>query len=396
MKPEEIKDLEDKYLLRTYKRTDLYFSHGDGPYIFDLEGRRFLDFLAGISVNNLGYSHPRIVSVIAGQGKKLIHTSNLFYHQYQGLLAKKLTEISGMSRAFFANSGTEIIEASMKLARAYGRAGGRAGKTKILSLKNSFHGRTFGALSITAQEKYQAPFLPLVPDIEILEDMTAGALEKAFSDNVCAIVLEPIQGEGGVFPMKADFMRTVRELCDRYDALFIADEIQCGMGRTGKWFGFEHFDVRPDVVALAKSLAAGYPLGALLGNEKVAGVLSPGDHGTTFGGGPLACRLALEAISIIEDEGLVSNAKEMGEYLMSGILKIGEACPAVGEARGLGLMIGVELGGGAKAVFDSLLANGIIANVTRDTVLRLIPPLIINRGHCDEFLEALHAACGNR
>jgi predicted acetylornithine/succinylornithine family transaminase len=395
LKPKEIKKLEEKYLFQTYKRTELYFSHGEGAYVYDLEGRRYLDLLAGISVNSMGYNHPRIVNVIAEQGKKLIHSCNLFYHPYQGLLAKKLTEISGMSRAFFANSGTEAIEAAMKIARAYGRTKGRKGKTRILSLKNSFHGRTFGALSITAQEKYQAPFQPLVPDVEIVEETTVKALEKAFSDEVCALVLEPVQGEGGVFPMKAAFMRAARELCDRYDALLIADEIQCGLGRTGKWFGFEHFDVRPDVITLAKSLAAGYPLGAVLGNAKVAKIFSPGDHGTTFGGGPLACRLALEVVSIIEDEGLIANAKNMGAYLMKGLRDTGKKYPSLGEVRGFGLMIGAELGSDAKDVFNRLIGKGIIANITHDTVLRLIPPLVINKDQCREFLEMLYAVMGN-
>jgi len=393
--PKEIKKLEEKYLFRTYKRTELYLSRGEGAYVYDTEGRRYLDFLAGISVNSMGYNHPRIVSVIAEQGRQLVHSCNLFYHRYQGLLAKKLTEISGMSRAFFWNSGTEAIEAAMKIARAYGRSGGRKGKTKILSLKNSFHGRTFGSLSITAQEKYQAPFLPLVPDVEIIEETSVKALKKAFSDEVCAIVIEPVQGEGGVFPMKAAFMRAARELCDKHDALFIADEIQCGLGRTGKWFGFEHFDVRPDVITLAKSLAAGYPLGAVLGNRKVADVLSPGDHGTTFGGGPLACRLALEVISIIEDEGLIENAKKMGARLMKGIRAIGDRYAAIGEVRGFGLMIGAELGSDAKEVFDRLLGKGVIANITHDTVLRLIPPLVIGEEQCDEFLDMLAAVLGN-
>ena len=397
--PKEIKALEEKYLFRTYKRNDLYLSHGDGAYVFDIEGRRYLDFLAGISVNSMGYNHPRIVNVIAEQGSKLIHSSNLFYHPYQGLLAKKLTEISGMARAFFANSGTEAIEAAMKIARAYGksekRKGKTKGKTKILSLRNSFHGRTFGALSITAQAKYQAPFLPLVPDVEIIGETTIKALKMAFSDEVCALVIEPVQGEGGVFPMKAAFMRAARELCDQYDALLIADEIQCGLGRTGKWFGFEHFDVRPDVITLAKSLAAGYPLGAVLGNKKVADVFSPGDHGTTFGGGPLACRLALEVISIIEDEKLIENAKKLGAYLMKGIRETGRKYAAIGEVRGFGLMIGAELGSDAKEVFERLTGKGIIANVTHDTVLRLIPPMVIKKEHCDEFLEMLYAVLGN-
>ncbi|MDR0841830.1 MAG: aspartate aminotransferase family protein [Acidobacteriota bacterium] len=395
LKPEEIRDIEAKYLFQTYKRAELYCARGKGPYVFDLENRRYLDFLAGISVNNLGYNHPRIASVIAEQGTRLVHCSNLFYNQYQGLLAKRLVELSGMSRAFFCNSGTEAIEAAMKIARAYGVAKGRQGKTKILSLRNSFHGRTFGALSITAQEKYQAPFRPLVPDAAILEEITISALERAFSDEVCAIVLEPVQGEGGVFPMPPDFMRAVRELCDRHDAIFIADEIQCGLGRTGKWFGFEHYDVRPDVITLAKSLAAGYPLGAVLGNEKVAGVLSPGDHGTTFGGGPLACRLALEVLAVIEDEGLLARVQETGDYLKGGIQALGEKHSVIGELRGLGLMIGVELGGIAKEVVDRLLVKGVIANATHDTVLRLIPPLVITKDHCDEFLSMLHAVLCN-
>ncbi|MDR1728592.1 MAG: aspartate aminotransferase family protein [Acidobacteriota bacterium] len=393
--PREIKEAEARHLFQTYKRAELYCSHGEGAYVFDLEGRRYLDFLAGISVNNLGYGHPRIVRALAEQGARLVHCSNLFYNQYQGLLAKKLAEVSGMARAFFCNSGTEAIEAAMKIARAWGRAQGGAGKAKILSLNNSFHGRTLGALSITAQEKYQAPFRPLVPGVEILGETTVAALEAAFSDEVCALVLEPVQGEGGVFPMPADFMRAARGLCDRHGALLVADEIQCGLGRTGKWFGFENYDVRPDVVTLAKSLAAGYPLGAVLGGEKVAETLRPGDHGTTFGGGPLACRLALEVLSVIEDEGLIENARETGDFLMGGIAGLGRVHPAVGEVRGVGLMIGVELGGIAKEVVDRLLGKGIIANATHDTVLRLIPPLVVTKEQCEEFLAMLHAVLGN-
>jgi acetylornithine/N-succinyldiaminopimelate aminotransferase len=243
LKPAEIQALEEQYLFSTYKRVELFCSHGAGAYIYDLEGKRYLDFLAGISVNSLGYNHPRLVQVLMDQGQTLIHCSNLFYHSYQGLLAKRLAELSGMSKVFFTNSGTEAIEAALKIARSYGRAGNHEGKSVILTLKNSFHGRTFGALSITTQEKYQAPFRPLVPDIEIVEELTVPALERAFSDKVCALVLEPIQGEGGVLPLPAEFIQAGRELCDRYDALLIADEIQCGLGRTGKYFGFEHYGI---------------------------------------------------------------------------------------------------------------------------------------------------------
>ncbi|MDM7995683.1 MAG: aspartate aminotransferase family protein [Acidobacteriota bacterium] len=391
LKPEEIQALEEQYLFATYKRSALFCSHGSGPYVYDLSGKRYLDFLAGISVNSLGYNHPRLVRAMVEQGQRLIHCSNLFYNPYQGLLAKRLTQISGMSKAFFTNSGTEAIEASLKLARAYGRTRNRGDKSVILALKNSFHGRTLGALSITSQEEYQAPFRPLIPDIEFVEDFTPAALEKAFSDRVCALVIEPVQGEGGVVPLPADFVRAARELCDRFDALLIADEIQCGLGRTGKYFGFEHYGIKPDVVTLAKSLAAGYPLGVMLGNARVAESFKPGDHGTTFGGGPLACRLALEVLNIIEQDGLVSKVAELGNYLMEGIQGMASRHRLITEVRGMGLMIGVPIGSAAKTVVDRLLSKGIIANAAHSTVLRLLPPFIITRNNIEEFLDALDA-----
>ncbi|NLT67550.1 MAG: aspartate aminotransferase family protein [Acidobacteria bacterium] len=392
--PDEIQALEEKYLFATYKRSGLFCSHGSRVYVYDLSGRRYLDLLSGISVNSLGYNHPRLVKVLVEQGQRLIHTSNLFYNPYQGILAKKLADASGMAKVFFTNSGTEAIEAALKLARAFGHAEGGKDKSLILTLKNSFHGRTFGALSITTQEKYQAPFRPLVPDVAVVEEFTSAALEKAFSDKVCALVVEPVQGEGGVVPLPVELMQAGRELCDRYNALLIADEIQCGLGRTGRYFGFEHFGVRPDVMTLAKSLAAGYPLGAMLGNERVAGCFQPGDHGTTFGGGPLACRIALEVLNIIEEEGMIARAGEMGDYLMEGIKTLAARHSLIGEIRGMGLMIGVEIGPAAKDVVNMLLDRGFITNAAHDTVLRLLPPLIISREDIDEFLAALDAVLG--
>ncbi len=392
--PEEIQSLEEKYLFPTYKRSALFCSHGSGVYLYDLSGKRYLDFLAGISVNSLGYNHPRLVRVLLEQGPRLIHSSNLFYNPFQGLLAKRLTDISGMSKAFFTNSGTEAIEASLKIARAYGHAKNRDDKSLILTLKNSFHGRTLGALSITSQEQYQAPFRPLIPDIEIVEDFTPAALEKAFSDRVCALVLEPIQGEGGIIPLPLEFMHAARELCDRYDALFIADEIQCGMGRTGKYFAFEHYGVKPDVITLAKSLAAGYPLGAMLGNARVAESLKPGDHGTTFGGGPLACRLALEVLDVIEQDSLVARAEDLGAYLVKGLRGLSPRHRLIGEIRGMGLMIGIQIGSQAKDVVNRLLNKGIIANAAHETVLRLLPPFIISRENIDTFLNTLDDVLG--
>ncbi len=388
-KPEEIQSLEEQYLFATYKRAELYCERGSGPYVYDLNGKRYLDFLGGISVNSLGYNHPRLMKVLLEQGQRMIHCSNLFYNPYQGMLAKRLVEKSGLSRAFFTNSGTEAIEAALKVSRAYGRAKGGDGKSVLLTLKNSFHGRTFGALSITTQEKYQAPFRPLVPDVEIVEALTVSALEKAFSDRVCALVLEPIQGEGGIVPLPLEFMKAARSLCDKYDAVLVVDEIQSGLGRTGKFFAFEHFDIKPDVMTLAKSLAAGYPLGAMLGSARVAECLKPGDHGTTFGGGPLACRLALEVLDIIDDEKLLARVEQMGDYLMEGLQKLASRYPVITEVRGMGLMIGAELGSIAKDVVERLLKKGFIANAAHDTVLRLLPPFIIGVQDVDDFLAAL-------
>ena len=384
-----IRDLETKFLFSTYSRYDLFISHGAGVYVYDLSGRQYLDLLGGIAVSSLGYNHPRIVRVLNEQGKSLIHCSNLFYHAFQGQLAERLCRVSGMSRVFFTNSGTEAIEAALKIARAYGHIHGGPGKSRILSLRNSFHGRTYGALSITAQEKYQAPFRPLLPDVDVVQELTAGSLEAAFSDRVCAMVLEPIQGEGGIVPIPASFLKAARELCDRHQALLVFDEIQSGMGRTGKWFAFQHCGVEPDLLALAKSIAAGYPLGAVLGNALVAGSLKPGDHGTTFGGGPLACRLALEVMDIIEEDGLLREVAGLGRQLSAGLRSLASRHSGIGEVRGLGLMIGAELGASAKEVVSRLLREGFIANAAHDTVLRLLPPFIIRPEQIDEFLTAL-------
>jgi len=384
-----IRDLEARFLFPTYSRYDLFISHGSGAYIYDLNGKRYLDMLGGIAVSSLGYNHPRILRVLTEQGKSIIHCSNLFYHAFQGQLAERLCRVSGMARAFFTNSGTEAIEAALKIARAHGHIHGGPEKSRILSLKNSFHGRTYGALSITSQEKYQAPFRPLVPDVDVVQELTADSLEAAFSDRVCALVLEPIQGEGGIVPIPAPFLKTARELCDRHQALLVFDEIQSGMGRTGKWFAFQHCGVEPDLLALAKSIAAGYPLGVVLGHARVADSLKAGEHGTTFGGGPLACRLALEVMDIIEEDGLLQDVGGLGRRLSDGLRALAARHSVIEEVRGLGLMIGAEVGVAAKEVVARLLRKGFIANAAHDTVLRLLPPFIIRPEQIDEFLAAL-------
>jgi acetylornithine/N-succinyldiaminopimelate aminotransferase len=386
---EQLKGLEARYLFSTYQRYELFLSHGSGAYLYDLEGRRYLDFLAGIAVNSLGYSHPRISKVLQEQGQKLIHCSNLLYHPYQGQLAQRLVELSGMARVFFANSGTEAIEAALKISRAFARSQGHEDKSRFLCIKNSFHGRTFGALSITAQEKYQAPFRPLLGDITVVPEPTAQALAGAFDDRVCALILEPIQGEAGVRPLSGDFLRAARDICDQYGALLILDEIQTGFARTGKNFAFQHHQIQPDLLTLAKAIASGYPLGAVVGSTKVDQCLKPGEHGTTYGGGPLACRVALETLDIIEDEGLVSRAAEQGAYLIQGLNLLKARHNMIRDIRGLGLMVGVEVGAIAPDVVKKLLRCGIVANASHGTVLRLVPPLIITKEQIDFFLRAL-------
>jgi acetylornithine/N-succinyldiaminopimelate aminotransferase len=386
---ERIKALEDAYLFSTYQRYDLCLSHGDKAYLIDTEGKRYLDFLAGIAVNSLGYNHPRIVEVLRRQGKKLIHCSNLIYHPYQGQLAKRLVDLAGMHRAFFTNSGAEAVESALKMARAYARQQGRPKQSRFLCLKDSFHGRTFGALSVTAQEKYQAPFRPLLPDVTVIAEAGEEALRSAFDDQVCALILEPIQGEAGVRPLPAGFLQAARELCTRHGALLIFDEIQSGFARTGKLFAFQHPGIQPDLVTLAKAIAAGYPLGAVLGNEKASACLKPGEHGTTYGGGPLACRLALEVLDIIDEEGLAGRAAVTGEYLMRGLRNLQARHGTIRDVRGLGLMVGVEVGPIAPEIVRKLLHRGVITNAAHGTVLRLLPPLIVTESEIDLFLEAL-------
>lgn len=386
---EEIRELERAYLFPTYQRYEVFLARGDGAYLFDLEGRRYLDFLAGIAVNLLGYNHPRINRVLQEQGAKLIHCSNLLYQTYQGQLAKRLVQLTGMAKVFFTNSGAEAMESALKIARAYARSNGDADRTRFLCLKNSFHGRTYGALSITAQEKYQAPFRPLLADVGVIAEPTTAALAEAFDERVCALVLEPVQGEAGVRPIPPDFLRAARELCDRHGALLIFDEIQTGFARTGRHFAFQHFQIQPDLITLAKAIAAGYPLGAVVGTERLGTCLKAGEHGTTFGGGPLACRLALETLDIIEDEQLVARASEIGSYLKQSLQGIKSRHSCIKDVRGLGLMVGVEVGHIAPEVVKRMLRRGVISNSSHGTVLRLVPPLIITRDHVDQYGDAL-------
>src|SRR6266403_4024248 len=303
----EIIERERQFLLQTYHRYPLVLQRGKGVFLYDLDGKRYLDFVAGLGVNALGHAHPRIVKVIREQAARVIHLSNLYYNEFQGLLAEKLCRLSGLQRAFFSNSGTEAIEGSIKLARLAGHRVGGDAKSRLVGLEGSYHGRTFGALSLTGQEKHRKGFEPLLEDVTFVPQNDIAALREAINENTCAIVLEPIFGEGGILECSPEFLRECRALADQHQAALIFDEIQCGLGRTGMLFAFQTFGVVPDIVTIAKPIAAGVPLGAFLAREQFATAISPGQHGTTFGGGPLACRVGLEYLAIVEEEKLLEN-----------------------------------------------------------------------------------------
>jgi len=383
-----------KFLLPTYKRPDILFTHGRGCYVYDSTGKKYLDFLGGIAVNALGHAHPRIIKTIRREAGRGIHLSNLFHNSFQGPLARKLAEWSGLDRVFFSNSGTEAIDGALKLARLCGHAPGEnlnaaPRKQRFLALWNSFHGRTFGALSVTSTEKYRLPFSPVVPGVEFVRFNDVADLESKFDDTVCAILLETIQGEGGIHPVSEAFWNRARALATQHGALLIADEIQCGLGRTGRYFAYQKFSSKPDVVVVAKPLAAGIPLGAILASEAVACRISPGLHGTTFGGGPLACSTALAALQTIEDEKLLANIRVRGEELRTGLAKLAAKFPFIREIRGEGLMIGVELSIEGGPLVTEALHRGLLINCTHDFTLRFLPPFIITRAHLRDFLRLL-------
>jgi acetylornithine/N-succinyldiaminopimelate aminotransferase len=393
---EQIADLERRYLLQTYNRYPVAFERGKGVFLYDLEGKKYLDFVSGIGVNALGHAHPRIVKTIRDQAAKLIHTSNLYYHEYQGELAEKLAAMSGLQRVFFSNSGTEAIEGSIKLARlASHRVGGPA-KSRLIGLEGSYHGRTFGALSLTGQEKHRKGFEPLLEEVTFVPRNDIEALRAAFNDETCAIVLEPIFGEGGIFECSVEFLKECRTLADRHQAALIFDEIQCGLGRTGNIFAFQTFGVTPDIVAIAKPIAAGLPLGAFIAKEEFASAISPGQHGTTFGGGPLACRVALEFLAILEDENLLGNVSTVGAYLNHELQQLVDGYAAAREVRGRGFIQGIDLEIPSRPIVEQGLAQGVLFNSTHDTVVRFLPPFLLQEQHVDKGIRVLRKFLGRK
>lgn len=390
-----IQAAEKKLLLNTYERNPYLFVSGKGVYLRDEDGKDFLDLLSGIGVCGLGHGHPAIEKAIAHQlSQGLLHTSNLFFHEGTANLALRLTEISGMDRVFFCNSGTEAWEAALKLARAYAtraREEGKALGTKFLALEHSFHGRTMGSVATTHKEKYRTPFAPVMPDVEFVRFDDVADLRARFSSDVCAICIEPIQGEGGINPVSQEFFAAARELCDSTGALLMADEIQSGLGRTGKWFAYQHYGIQPDVTTLAKPIANGVPMGAMLCVEKAASAITPGMHGTTFGGGPLACAVAIAVIDTMQQENLLAHIDEVGGFFKRQLEGLKESHDSIKEVRGLGLMLGVELHSAelAKQIAAQLMERRIIINRTSETVLRFLPPFILEREHVEATIAAL-------
>lgn len=387
----EIKRLDRDYLLTTYARLPVTLVRGQGTRVWDASGKEYLDLLAGIAVNALGHCHPKLVQAIQEQAATLMHTSGYYYTAPVSRLAEKLVGISGMDRAFFANSGAEANECAFKIARKYGKAHGGAGKFGIVAAQKSFHGRTLATVTATGQPKYSEPFAPVLPGISHVPFNDIEALEAAVTDDTCAVLLEPIQGEGGVYPACKTYLEAARALCDQHHALLIFDEVQTGIGRTGKWWAYEHYGVTPDVLTSAKALGGGFPIGACLARGEAAQTLVPGDHGSTYGGNPLACRAALTVLETIEEEHLLANAHAMGAYFVHR-LNESPLREKIADLRAVGLMIGVELvQPDAKRVLNAALENGLLLSAIGDNTLRLVPPLNITQAEIDAAIDILTA-----
>ncbi|MBI5528093.1 MAG: aspartate aminotransferase family protein [Deltaproteobacteria bacterium] len=414
-------DLDRDHVFATYDRAPVVFIRGDGVWLFDADGKRYLDLLSGIAVNALGHNHPRVVAAISEQAGKVLHVSNLFHNEHQAALAERLCAATGMSRAFFCNSGAEAIEAAIKVARrrtflansgtlvgeggrreihSPGASGGIGGEVErsvprhnarheIVALEGSFHGRTLGALSVTGQAKYRDPFEPLIPGIRFVRPNDIEAISSAVGERTCAVIVEPILGEGGVRVLDHAFLGAAREACDKCGALLIFDEVQCGLGRTGAFLASQASGVRPDLVALAKPLGLGIPMGALLGSEATRDAFTAGTHGSTFGGGPLACRVSIEFLEIIGEERLLERVRTLGARFAGRLREIQARNPLVKEVRGAGLMLGMELSVSGRPIVKAMLERGFVINCAGENVLRFLPPYIIGEIELDSAAAAL-------
>ncbi len=389
MKTKELIEKEKKYLFQTYSRPAMVLDKGQGMKVWDLEGKQYYDFIGGIAVNALGYSHPKLVQAMKKQAEKLIHCSNLFYSEPQIILAQMLVELSYGDKVFFGNSGAEVNEGAIKLAVKYFKEQNKD-KYKVIYMKNSFHGRTIATLAATGQYKYQKDYLPLLPKFKeaIFNDLESA--KAAIDEEVAAVLVEPIQGEGGIKIATQEFIKGLRELCNKQGILLIFDEIQCGLGRTGKMFAYQHYGIEPDILTIAKSLGGGIPIGAFIAKDNIASSFKPGDHGTTFGGNPVACAMAIAFLKVLEEEDLIGKCQKKGEYFKDKLKVLKEKYPEkIEEIRGLGLMVGMELKEEGQEVVKKCLEEGVLINCAAKKVLRFLPPLIVEEKEIDYLIEVL-------
>jgi len=390
MNLEQIRSLDSRYHMNVYGRLPVAFVRGEGALLWDTDGKRYLDFLAGIAVMSVGHSHPKVVQAIREQAGKLAHVSNLFYTEPQAILAERLHDLLGWGKVFFSNSGAEANECALKLARRWARARGSAERSGVVVALGSFHGRTFTTLAATGQPHKHEPFAPLPAWFTYVSLNDEEALDQAVGDDTTAVLLEVVQGEGGVRLATPEYLTAARKFCEERSAALIFDEVQTGLGRTGKWFAFQHYDIAPDIVTLAKALGGGLPIGACIAREDVADAFKPGDHATTFGGGPVPCSAALAVLDVIESEGLVARAAEAGEKLIGALAAATKGNAAVGEIRGLGLLIAIELGGDwAAEIVGKALAKGLVVNNVAPNAVRLAPPLIVSDEQIEQAVEIL-------
>ncbi len=396
MPTEELRQDADRYLMNTYARTPISVVRGRGSRVYDLEGREYLDFVAGIAVNVLGHAHPDLVAAIQKQAQQLLHASNLYYTEPQTKLAKALVEHSFAKKAFFCNSGAEANEAAIKLVRRYAHQKYGAERYEIITMLQSFHGRTMATLTATGQDKVQQGFEPLLPGFTYVPFNNLSAVEQAMSGRTAAVMLEPVQGEGGVHVADKSYLKGLRELCRSRDILLIFDEVQTGMGRTGALFAYEHFGVAPDIMTLGKGLGGGLPIGACLATDEAAAAFVPGTHASTFGGNPLTCAAGLAVVRTLLEGRLLEQGRRMGEYLGKGLQDLKDRLPIVKEVRGLGLLQGMELTVDGKSVVTDCLARGLLINCTVDRVLRFVPPLVITQTEIDRLLDVLSQVLGKR
>ena len=389
MNSQEIIDLTQQYVMNTYNRLPVALVKGKGNYVWDADGKKYLDFFSGLAVDNLGHSHPRILHALATQAQKLIHVSNVFAIDQQAKLAELLVKNSFGDKVFFCNSGAEANEGAVKLARKYSKKKFGDHKYEVITMKNSFHGRTLAMMTATGQEKYQKGFEPLMPGFKYAEFGNISSLREVVSDATCAVLVEPIQGEGGVQIPPKDYFRTLRDFCHEKKLLLILDEVQVGIGRTGKLFAYEHFGIQPDMMTLAKALASGLPIGALVARDFVAEAFQPGDHASTFGGNPLVTAVGCATLETILEDKLLPHTQEVGDYFIKQLKQMAVECPTIQEVRGLGLILAIDLDQPARPIVLKCLEKGFLINAVQEKTLRILPSLVVTKKEIDEALKIL-------